>query len=77
MLKQLLNEKLVERQNKDYISVFESKKGVNIISDVDPEIEMILPMVASSEAETNEYRFLLKQLKKRNSKAFKKIANFD
>ena len=56
--------------------MLESKKNV-VELDNDPEIEMVLPMFGAGEHEYGDYRFILKQLKKRNPKAFKKIVNLD
>ncbi len=72
MLKQILSEKIKEQSTQ---TVIESKKTITSI-ERDPEIEMILPMIAD-EGEHEDYRVLLGQLKKRNLKAFKKIVNFD
>ena len=72
MLKQILNEKIKEHSTQ---TVIESKK-TTVSLDRDPEIEMALPMLAD-EDEHDDYRVILGQLKKRNSKAFKKIINFD
>lgn len=76
MLKQILNEKIKEQDSLQAAgAVLESKK-VSVDVD-DPEIEMVLPMFGAAEEEHGDYRFILKQLKKRNPKAFKKIVNFD
>jgi hypothetical protein len=73
MLKQLLHQTLLTKQNKKE-SVSESRTDV---SDTDPEIEMILPMLAKNDDEHGDYRFMLKQLKRRNPKAFKKIVSYE
>jgi len=74
MLKQILDEKIKEQATE---VVVETKSKPFIEADHDPEIEQILPFVAKHEGEYDQYRVLLAQLKKRNSKAFKKIVNFD
>ena len=76
MLKQILQTRIKEKQLQDDQTVIESN-GTSVTSDIDPEVEMILPMMASGEHEYSDYRFLLKQLKKRNPKAFQKIINLD
>lgn len=77
MLKQILNEKIKQQEClQDDEIVLESKKN-SISMGIDPEIEMVLPMLGADESEHSDYRFLLSQLKKRNPKAFKKIVNFD
>ena len=73
MLKKILDEKIKEHSVRSDDYVLES---VSLDLDNDAEIEMILPMLGAEE-EHGEYRFLLKQLKKRNPKAYKKIVNFD
>ena len=74
MLKKLLDEKMKELESNPSL-VTESKRSA-IAIDNDPEIEMVLPMIAK-EDEYSDYRIILSQLKKRNSKAFKRIVNFD
>lgn len=77
MLKQILDQKIKEHNSlQDNEVVLESKKTV-VELDNDPEIEMVLPMFGADESEHGDYRFILKQLKKRNPKAFKKIVNLD
>ena len=77
MLKQILNEKIKEQDSlQSAAAVLESKKSI-VELDNDPEIEMVLPMFGAGEEEFGDYRFILKQLKKRNPKAFKKIVNLD
>ena len=75
MLKQILNEKIKEQNSLLSPEIVIESKKTNI-TDLDPEIEMVLPMIAD-ESEHDDYRFILAQLKKRNSKAFKKIVNMD
>jgi hypothetical protein len=74
MLKKILDEKIKEQESASSV-VTESKRPA-IAIDNDPEIEMVLPMIAK-EDEYSDYRIILSQLKKRNSKAFKRIVNFD
>ena len=74
MLKQILQQKIKEKEHSEQ-TVIESTD--NVISDIDPEVELILPMVADGEHEYDNYRFMLKQLKKRSPKAFQKIVNLD
>lgn len=75
MLKQILHDKIKEQNDvHSHETVIESKKTSGL--EIDPEIEMVLPLLAGEE-EYGDYRFLLGQLKKRNSKAFKKIVNLD
>lgn len=71
MLKQILTNKLKEQ---DTPVVIESP--VAIENDNESEIDMILPLLGD-EHEHGEYRFLLKQLKKRNPTAYKKIISLD
>lgn len=73
MLKKILDEKIKEHSVRGDDLMIES---VKVELDNDAEIEMILPMLGGEE-EHGDYRFLLKQLKKRNPKAYKKIVNFD
>lgn len=73
MLKQILQQKIKEKEHHEE-TVIES---TDAISDIDPEIELVLPMVAKGEHEYDDYRFLLRQLKKRSPKAFQKIVNLD
>ena len=75
MLKQILQQKIKEKEHSDK-TVIEST-DTSITSDIDPDIELVLPMMADGEHEYSDYRFLLKQLKKRNPKAFQKIVNLD
>ena len=75
MLKQILNEKIKEQNSVQPSSVVLESKGK--LSAIDPEIEGILPVIASREEEYDDYRFILKQLKARNPKAFNKIINLD
>ncbi len=74
MLKQILQQKIKEKEHSEE-TVIESTTSVT--SDIDPDIELVLPMMADGEHEYSDYRFLLKQLKKRNPKAFQKIVNLD
>ena len=73
MLKQILQQKIKEKEHHEE-TVIES---TSVNSDIDPDVELVLPMVADGEHEYSDYRFILKQLKKRNPKAFQKIANLD
>lgn len=74
MLKQILETTIKEQSNVQPLDVvLESKSSL----DVDNEIERVLPIIASREEEYDDYRFILKQLKARNEKAFRKIINLD
>lgn len=74
MLKQILETTIKEQANvQPRDVVLESKSSL----DVDNEIERVLPIIASREEEYDDYRFILKQLKARNEKAFRKIINLD
>lgn len=73
MLKQILQQKIKEKERHEE-TVIES---TSVNSDIDPDVELVLPMIADGEHEYSDYRFILKQLKKRNPKAFQKIANLD
>lgn len=77
MLKQILDQKIKEQERLQSDDVVLESKGAVVELDNDPEIEMILPMFGANDSEHADYRFILKQLKKRNPKAFKKIVNFD
>lgn len=74
MLKQILETTIKEQADvQPPAVVLESKSSL----DVDNEIERVLPIIASREEEYDDYRFILKQLKARNEKAFRKIINLD
>ena len=57
--------------------VSESQKTVIGLDNTDQEIDSILPMMDIGEHEHDEYRKLLKQLKRRNPAAYGKAINFD
>jgi len=71
MLKDILSNKM--KQRADAQKLQES----SVESDIDSEIESVLPVISSDESEYDDYRFLLKQLKKSNNVAFKKIVNLE
>ena len=73
MLKKILSDKLKEQEAS---SVIESTDAVTVENDGELEIKMILPLLGD-EHEHGEYSFLLKQLKKRNPKAYQKIISLD
>lgn len=73
MLKQILQQKIKEKEHREETMI----ESTSVNSDIDPDVELVLPMIADGEHEYSDYRFILKQLKKRNPKAFQKIANLD
>ena len=73
MLKQILQQKIKEKEHHEETMI----ESTSVSSDIDPDVELVLPMIADGEHEYSDYRFILKQLKKRNPKAFQKIANLD
>lgn len=77
MLKQILDEKIKQINDVHPVDAMLESKGLSLALDNDPEIEMVLPIIAKGEEEYDDYRFILKQLKKRNNVAFKKIVNLD
>lgn len=69
---------LVKEQKLSLASlVNESQKTVISLDNTDQEIDSILPMMDIGEHEHDEYRTLLKQLKRRNPTAYGKAINFD
>ena len=73
MLKQILTNKIKEKEEGSSLQ----ESFDDIMNNSDPEVEMVLPVIAHGEHEYDEYRFILKQLKRRNPLAFKKIVNLD
>jgi hypothetical protein len=75
MLKQIFSQTLSGGlQSRD--KLIESST-ITVDSGIDPEVELVLPLLGAKEEEYDDYRFILKQLKRRNIKAFNKISNLD
>lgn len=76
MLKNLLqknikNPKQDVDENKKIAESYESG------NEYDEDIEQLLPFITRNEGRYDDFRFLLKQLKKRSPEAFKKLSNFE
>jgi hypothetical protein len=72
LLKQNINNPKVDED--DTSKIAESYESGN---EYDEDIEQILPFITQNEGRYDDFRFLLKQLKKRSPEAFKKLSNFD